>query len=197
MNLHGIASPIVASVNPMTTVKVRHSTGWTKQSDGLRVPTYATPVEFFGSIAGTVLTATTVNPASLGPGLTLEGGSVAAGTVITGFGTGSGGDGTYSVNIEQATAVEALVAVLSMSAQVQPLSWRDLQMLDGMNLSGTRRKFYLRGTAEAVERVNKKGGDLIEIASGVHAGVWLVAQVLEQFTGWVSVAATMQNEGVE
>jgi len=47
-----------------------------------------------------------------------------------------------------------------------------------------------------VNRVTRGGGDLITIATGgVNDGVWLVAQVLEQFPDWVAAACTLQNEG--
>lgn len=79
-------------------------------------------------------------------------------------------------------------------AQVQPLSWGDLQQLDGLNLNGTRRKVYLNGVTESVVRSLRKGGDLIEIAGGVNAGVWLCVQIVEQFPDWVSAAIVLQNE---
>lgn len=83
---------------------------------------------------------------------------------------------------------------VSMMAQVQPLTWRDLQQLDGLNLNGTRRKIYLNGSVDSINRVKQTGGDLIIISAGVNAGVYLVAQVLEQFADWVSCAVTLQDE---
>ena len=44
MNLHGIAGPIVAAVNPKIVVSVQVSTGTTTNGDGSRTPTYATAV---------------------------------------------------------------------------------------------------------------------------------------------------------
>lgn len=41
MNLHGIAGPIVAAVNPTVTVTVWTSTGSTTGADGRQTPTYA------------------------------------------------------------------------------------------------------------------------------------------------------------
>lgn len=79
-------------------------------------------------------------------------------------------------------------------AQVQPLTWRDIQQLDGMTLEGTRRKIYVYGRLDGLVRPQKKGGDLIYIQEGVNKGTWLVAIVLEQWPDWASVAATLQNE---
>ncbi len=57
-----------------------------------------------GSIAGTVLTVSAVNTGTLAVGSRLMGGTVAAGTVITAFDTGTGGAGTYRVSISQMVA---------------------------------------------------------------------------------------------
>jgi hypothetical protein len=77
--------------------------------------------------------------------------------------------------------------------QVQPLGWRDLQQLDGLNLQGTRRKIYIHGEIDGIVRSENKGGDLIVVASGVNVGTWLVAQVLEAWPDWCCVAVTLQN----
>lgn len=83
--------------------------------------------------------------------------------------------------------------VVQVSAQVQALTFKDLQQVDGMNLNGTRRAIYLHGEFDGTVRVDKKGGDIITVSRGVNAGVWLVAQVLEQFPDWCKVAVTLQD----
>lgn len=75
-------------------------------------------------------------------------------------------------------------------AQEQPLTYNDLRQVDSLNLNGTRRKFYLYGTTDAVVRSLKKGGDLIIRQDG---SIWLVAYVFEQWPDWCAVAATLQN----
>lgn len=76
--------------------------------------------------------------------------------------------------------------------QVQSMEWRDIQMLDGLNLQGTRRKIYIYGALDGIVRATDKGGDLI---TDPNCNVWLVAQVLEHWEGrWCAVAATLQNE---
>jgi hypothetical protein len=61
-----------------------------------------------GSISGTTLTVTDVSDGAIALGMTLTGSGVAAGTKITQFGSGAGGnvnsDGTYTVNISQTVA---------------------------------------------------------------------------------------------
>jgi hypothetical protein len=44
MNLHSIAAPAVAAINPLTIATLRASTGSTTAPDGKRVPSYAAPV---------------------------------------------------------------------------------------------------------------------------------------------------------
>lgn len=79
-------------------------------------------------------------------------------------------------------------------AQVQPLSFRDIQQADALNLQGTRRAIYVNGRVDGLVRSENKGGDLITVADGVNAGVWLVALVAEQFPDWVKCLVTLQDE---
>ena len=128
MNLHAIAGPIVAAVNPSLPVTLLVSTGSTIVPGGTRVPTYAAPV--------------------------------------------------------------------TVQAQVQALTFRDITQVSGLNLQGTRRAIYLLGDVEGLVRSQGKGGDKITFPDG---SVWLVAMVLEAWgaTGssdtWVKVAATLQD----
>jgi hypothetical protein len=74
-----------------------------------------------GSISGTTLTVTAISSGGLGLGQTLSGAGISAGTTITQYGTGAGaasagtgagqltnGLGTYTVNISQTVASEAM-----------------------------------------------------------------------------------------
>lgn len=89
--------------------------------------------------------------------------------------------------------VPTYAAPFTIPGQVQALTFKDLTQLDGLNLNGTRRAIYFNGRVDAIVRVDNKGGDLITIADGVNAGVWLVALVLEQWPDWVKVAVTLQD----
>lgn len=126
MNLHGIAGPIIAAVNPTISADFQRSTGSTTLASGKQVPTYADAV--------------------------------------------------------------------CVPAQVQALTYRDLLQLEGLNIEGSRVAIYLYGEANNVVRVTQKGGDLITIRSGANRGVYLTAQVLEQWPDWCKVAATLQNQ---
>ena len=62
------------------------------------------PVSFSGSIAGTTLTVTSVSSGVLYVGHILTGTGVSVGTKVTGYLSGSGAAGTYTVSISQTTA---------------------------------------------------------------------------------------------
>lgn len=92
------------------------------------------------------------------------------------------------------TQIPSYSAPVAMQAQIQALTYRDLQQLDGLNLNGTRRGIYLYGDVQGVVRVSQKGGDLVTFPDG---SVWLVALALETWAGadggWCKVAATLQD----
>ena len=75
-------------------------TAWSDSS--LRTyPQAVSGTYFTGSITGTTLTVTSMDAGILQVGSVLEGTKVAVGTKITALGTGTGGVGTYTVNISQ------------------------------------------------------------------------------------------------
>lgn len=100
----------------------------------------------------------------------------------------------YSVQPD-GTQVPAYARFNNIPVQVQALSYTDLMKLDALNIQGTRRKGYFYGNIEGVNREAIKGGDLVQMPSlPTFPGptTWLVAQVLEHFEGWTSVALTLQ-----
>jgi hypothetical protein len=72
-----------------------------------RISTPATAI-FTGSTSGTTLTVTNVSSGTIGVGQSLFGLGVANETVITALGTGSGGVGTYTINISQTLSARAM-----------------------------------------------------------------------------------------
>lgn len=62
---------------------------------------YATSAVVTASISTTTMTVSGVTSGTLAVGQTISGSGVAAGTVITAFGTGTGGTGTYTVSVSQ------------------------------------------------------------------------------------------------
>src|SRR5277367_2624652 len=73
----------------------------------LTVTAVAATASFTGSIAGNVLTVTAVASGALTLGAVLSGGTITAGTTITGDETSGGGTGTYLVSISQTVASTA------------------------------------------------------------------------------------------
>lgn len=71
----------------------------------------ASPAIVTGSIAGTTLTVTAVTSGTLKIGQTIDGTGVTDGTIITAFGTGSGGAGTYTVSASQTVGSTTIFAM--------------------------------------------------------------------------------------
>lgn len=198
MNLHSIVAPYVAAVNPLLQLVVRVSVGATQAASGRRTPSYATPGAFVGAIddgagdAGTVLTVSSVSGGVLQPGQAIGGAS--DGTTITGQVSGKvGGPGVYRVSKPQLLASGPLTTSLTLPAQVQPLTMRDLAQLEGLNLNGEKKAVYFNGDIQGVIRVELKGGDLVTFPDGQ---VYLVVQNLEGWVpsaGWSKVAVVQQD----
>jgi len=94
------------------------------------------------------------------------------------------GDGTRTPSY--ATAVPVQV-------QKQPMQYRDLVQLDGLNLNGEKAAFYVNGNWQGVARPTNQGGDLITLPNGSK---WLVVMLLENWSemdGWSKVACVLQQ----
>jgi Protein of unknown function (DUF3383) len=73
--------------------------------------TGATSASFMGSIAGTTMTVTSLTSGAINLGDEVMGTSTTPGTTVVGFGTGTGGDGTYTVSTSQTVVSEAMTTV--------------------------------------------------------------------------------------
>jgi len=97
-------------------------------------------------------------------------------------------------------SVPAYAAPADVAVQVQALSGPDRAHLDGLNIQGVKRAFYLSGNVEGSSRPDAKGGDLITFESGddvpapLRGTTWAVAAVLEAWDtgGWSKVAVLEQ-----
>ena len=79
-----------------------------------------------GAISGTTLTVSAVSSGTLYVGQTIQGTGIAANTMITALGTGTGGTGTYTVSTSQTVASETLYA----------LNWTVIPSSDGAFTGG-------------------------------------------------------------
>ena len=98
---------------------------------------------------------------------------------------------------DDGTRVPSYTFLFDIPAQIQALSFGDLRQLDGLELNGEKRKIYLNGQFDSVNRPRATGGDLITFPDGVvwpYGTKWLVVQSLEQWPDWCSLAVTLQND---
>lgn len=96
-----------------------------------------------------------------------------------------------------AKQVPSYAAPVSGPAQIQALDADDIKQLDGLNIQGTIRAIYLRGTLAGVVRPNQTGGDLVTIAAPAPValrGTWLVVKVLESWPDWTKAAIVLQGQ---
>lgn len=75
-------------------------------------------------------------------------------------------------------------------AQLQALDNDDLKQLEGLNIQGTIRAIYLRGSLAGVIRPDTKGGDLVQFGGQT----WLVFKVLETWPLWTKAAIVLQMD---
>ncbi len=128
-----------------------------------QINSVAAPAVVTGSITGTTLTVSAVTSGTLQIGQTLEGANVTDGTIITAFGTGTGGTGTYTVSPSQTAA----------SATIYALNWTVLPTTDGAFEGG--------GTVDITDNYflyNKPGSQL-----------WAASDLLSPITDPLSFAS--------
>ena len=96
---------ITAGTGPTYTVSVSQTVAAENMSSA------ATGATVTGSISGTVLTVTAVTTGVLHIGQTVTGAGIAANTMITAFGTGSGATGTYTISSSQTVSSTTIYAL--------------------------------------------------------------------------------------
>ena len=89
--------------------------------------------------------------------------------------------------------VVSYASPISLTAQVQALTKKEVEHIDNMNLSPCDRAAYVNGQVNAFDRVAQTGGDLLEF----EGKFWLVMAVLEGWStaGWMKIALVQQNGG--
>jgi hypothetical protein len=87
------------------------------------------------------------------------------------------------------TRTPVFTVITGIKADVQPMTAQDLHQVDGLNIGGEKVTIFLSGELLGVLRTGQNGGDIIELANGEK---YLVVLVLEQWIGWVKVAAVLQ-----
>lgn len=120
MDLHGIVSGAIGTVNPPVAAQLLASTGDTVNADGSVTPGYAAPV--------------------------------------------------------------------TIQAQAQELSFKELQHIENLNLQGILKSIYCPGSVQAVNRQAGKGGDKIVIGGNTY----LAVVISEQWPDWCRVIGQLQ-----
>ncbi len=195
MNLQAVAASVIGAVNPRRLLNVQISIGaggGTTQNAYTPQPLYATPGGITASIAEGLMTVTAQTSGQLMVGQTLYDmtSELPDGVQITAQLSGApGGIGTYSVDPPVTIDSEAMTTQFWVLGQVQPITWRDIQQLDGINQQGTRNKVYLNGRIDGLIRSPNKGGDLITDPDGTK---WLV-EGWNPTAGWTCAAITRQD----
>lgn len=75
-------------------------------------------------------------------------------------------------------------------AQIQALDGEELKKLDGINLQGTIRSIFLKGSLSGVIKPDGTGGDIVSFGGKT----WLVVKVIERWAGWTKAAIVLQDQ---
>lgn len=96
----------------------------------------------------------------------------------------------YSVASDGSQVPDYILPYIQATADLQALTGRDIEHINGLNVQGVTEKAYLTGNFEGVFRVLGKGGDVLQ----VNGRTYLVSAVLERWPDWCCVALTMQTD---
>ena len=82
----------------------------------------------------------------------------------------------------------------NVSCNIEALQYNDIAQIDGLNITGIRRKVYVNGAWNGIERSDQEGGDLLQFPEhpGGPVRSWLVVFVFEQWADWCSLCVTQQ-----
>lgn len=93
----------------------------------------------------------------------------------------------YTKNAEY-QQVPAYIDTTGVQVQMQALSGKETERLNGLNIQGVLRSVHVNGQVAAVSRTLQEGGDVFVVGSQT----WLVVQVLESWPDWSRVAVCLQ-----
>jgi hypothetical protein len=102
--------------------------------------------EFTGFISGTTLTVTDVATGALSQNAVVIGSGVSNGTVITGFGTGTGGIGTYTVNVSQTVASASSPITMTIDGETGRLLFHESAVDDVAGLTPVPINAYVQSS---------------------------------------------------
>lgn len=105
---------------------------------------------------------------------------------------------TGSATEDDGSRTPSYAPAVTVSGQVQALTFRDIQQLDGLNLQGTRRAIYVNGRVEGLVRVQNSGGDLVTVPGAFFQGSisGTTLMVDKMTSGQLSVGDVVGGSGV-
>ena len=105
---------------------------------------------------------------------------------------------TGSTTEDDGSRTPSYAPAVTAPGQVQALTFRDIQQLDGLNLQGTRRAIYVNGRVEGLVRVENRGGDLVTVPgaffNGSIAGTTLTVDKVN--SGQLAVGDVLAGSGI-
>jgi hypothetical protein len=138
------------------------------------------PVEatFTGSISGTTLTVSSVASGTLSIGQTIPSAGVAANTIITGLGTGTGLAGTYTVSVSQAVSSESMTAVATAPTVTYDSLSGGFVVTSGITGAPSMAAFATGTLADALMLTQATGATLSQGAAATTPGAFMNALTL-------------------
>jgi hypothetical protein len=138
---------------------------------------------FTGSISGTTLTVSALTLGTLVPGQEVRGAGTAAGTVITGFLTGTGGTGTYQVSTSQT------VASGSMTSNTPTVTYDPVSssfVIVSATTGATSSMSYGGGTLAPSLKLRQADGAVTSQGAVAAAPATFMQNVLNQSQNWAT-----------
>jgi hypothetical protein len=150
--------------------------------------TTQTQASVTGSISGSTLTVSAVTSGALAIGQQLGGAGVAASTVITGFLTGTGGVGTYSVNNSQTVASEALTGAFIAPAVAFDSQSSAFTITSGITGAASTIAFATGTLSASLNLTSATGAVLSQgaVASTPAAAMNALAKVTQNWAGFMT-----------
>ncbi len=158
--------------------------------------TTQTQAAFTGSISGTTLTVTAVTAGTLAIGQEVSGTGVTAGTVITGFLTGTGATGTYTVNNSQTVASESLTAEFVAPSVTFNSTANALIITSGITGSASTAA-YATGTLAAPLYLDQAAGAVLSQGAAPAVPATFMANLLTQTQNWATFMTTWESQITE
>jgi hypothetical protein len=145
----------------------------------------ATIASFTGVIAATVLTVSAPSGSPLAVGQTVVGAGIAAGTIITALGSGTGGAGTYTINNSQTVGSEA------MTTQATPLTVTYDSVSGGLvitsGITGVPSTVaFATGTTSAALKLTSVTGAVLSQGAAATSPAVFMASIIAQIQNWAT-----------